>query len=178
MTQATISYETPLSRLQQTLSHIQESLVCRDAERLAIVEGPTEPRLWEMTLGELLEFQCLRYGDSEALVVPWTGTRWTYAQLNNEANRLARGLLAQGIKRGDTVGVMAGNCEQYVALFFAAGRIGAILVVINNTYTPPELIYALSHAGMSQTIPRARQRGGSTSLTFMQVANCSSSPLE
>lgn len=148
MTEVTISYETPLSRLQQTLSHLQDTLVRKDAERLAIVQGPTEPRLWEMTLGELLEFQCLRYGHLEALIVPWTATRWTYAHLNDEANRIARGLLAKGIKRGDTIGVMAGNCEQYVALFFAAGRIGAILVVINNTYTPPELMYALKHAGM------------------------------
>lgn len=148
MTEATISYETPLSRLQQTLSIIQESLVRKDAERLAIVHGATEPQLWEMTLGELLEFQCLRYGNSEALIVPWTSTRWTYAHLNDEANRIARGLLAKGVNRGDTIGVMAGNCEQYVALFFAAGRIGAILVVINNTYSSPELIYALKHSGM------------------------------
>ncbi|KMU92604.1 acyl-CoA synthetase [Coccidioides immitis H538.4] len=57
------------------------------------------------------------------------------------------GLLAKGIKRGDRIGVMAGNCEQYVSLFFAAARVGAILVVINNTYTCPELMYALKHVG-------------------------------
>ncbi|KAL1989795.1 hypothetical protein VTN49DRAFT_6992 [Thermomyces lanuginosus] len=40
---------------------------------------------------------------------------------------------------------MAGNCEQYVSLFFAAAYVGAILVVINNTYTKPEIMYALGH---------------------------------
>lgn len=149
--EVTISYETPLSRLQQTLRHIQEPLLRRDAERLSIVHGSTEPGLWEMTLGELLEFQCLRYRNSEALVVPWTGTRWTYAHLNEESNRLARGLLAKGIQQRDRIGVMAGNCEQYVSLFFAAARIGAVLVVINNTYTRPELIYALRHSGIVQS---------------------------
>lgn len=148
MAEVTISYDTPLSRLQQTLNHIQDPLSRRDVEKLAIVHGSTEPRLWEMTLGELLEFQCLRYRNSEALVVPWTGTRWTYAYLNEESNRVARGLLAKGIQQGDRVGIMAGNCEQYVSLFFAAARIGAVLVVINNTYTHPELIYALKHSGM------------------------------
>lgn len=166
MADVTISYDTPLSRLQQTLNHIQRPLISRDVESLAIVHGPTEPRLWEMTLGELLEFQCLRYRNSEALVVPWTGTRWTYADLNEETNRIARGLLAKGVQQGDRVGVMAGNCEQYVSLFFAAARIGAILVVINNTYTHPELIYALKHSGMSHAL---LQHG--PKLTLLLISN-------
>lgn len=39
---------------------------------------------------------------------------------------------------------MAGNCEQYAAIFFATVRIGAILVILNNTYTPSEAMYGLS----------------------------------
>ncbi|KAK5206372.1 hypothetical protein LTR20_006804 [Exophiala xenobiotica] len=39
---------------------------------------------------------------------------------------------------------MAGNCEQYVSVFFAAMRIGCILVILNNTYTSSEAQYALS----------------------------------
>ncbi|KAI5295821.1 SIN component scaffold protein Sid4 [Ascosphaera acerosa] len=136
--------ETPLLRLQQTLNHLQSP--ARDEAQLAIVQGPTDTVLWDMTLGELLQFQCLRYGSLECLVVPWTGCRWTYSQLDDEANRLARGLLAKEVRAGDTVGIMAGNCEQYVAVFFAAARVGAVLVVLNNTYTEPELLYALKHA--------------------------------
>ncbi|KAK2804038.1 SIN component scaffold protein Sid4 [Onygenales sp. PD_10] len=146
MTAVSRSNETPLWRLQQTLNHIQSSSIREDAERLSIVHGPTQPTLWEMTLGELIEFQCLRYRDLECLVVPWTGTRWTYGRLEHESERVARGLLAKGIQRGDRIGIMAGNCEQYVSLFFAAARVGAILVVINNTYTKTELMYALKHA--------------------------------
>lgn len=150
---ATITNDTPLWRLQQTLNHIQPQSVRENAEKLAIVHGPTQPALWEMTLGELLEFQCLRYRDLECVVVPWTGARWTYGQLEHESNRLARGLLAKGIQRGDRIGVMAGNCEEYVSLFFAAARVGAILVVINNTYTHAELMYALNHTGMFCSFP-------------------------
>jgi len=43
---------------------------------------------------------------------------------------------------------MAGNCEQYAAIFFAATRIGAILVILNNTYTPTEAQYAIDFSGM------------------------------
>ncbi|EEP76501.1 conserved hypothetical protein [Uncinocarpus reesii 1704] len=147
MAAAITAYHTPLVRLQQTLDHIQAPSSQKDGHNLSIVHGPTEPLLWEMTLGELLSFQCLRYQDSECLVCPWTGARWTYGHLEYESNQLARGLFGKGIKHGDRIGVMAGNCEQYVALFFAAARVGAILVVINNTYTHPELMYALKHVG-------------------------------
>ncbi|KAL4891564.1 hypothetical protein BDV59DRAFT_203467 [Aspergillus ambiguus] len=129
-------------RLQQTLSHVQPP---RRTQQLSIVYGPTQPDLLEITLGELLSLQSLQYGDYECLVFPWTGTRWTYADLDDEANRVARGLLALGIKKGDRIGIMAGNCEQYISVFFAAARVGAVLVVLNNTYTPSELYYALDH---------------------------------
>ncbi|KAK2802394.1 SIN component scaffold protein Sid4 [Emmonsiellopsis sp. PD_5] len=111
MTAVSRSNETPLWRLQQTLNHIQSSIIREDGKRLSIVQGPTQPSLWEMTLGELIEFQCLRYRDLECLVVPWTGTRWTYGRLEHESERVARGLLAKGIQRGDRIGIMAGNCE-------------------------------------------------------------------
>jgi non-ribosomal peptide synthetase component F len=146
-----ISNETPLSRLQQTLNHLQGPSTRNDAQKLSVVHGPTFPSLWEITLGELLELQALRYNNAEALVVSWTGARWTYGYLNEETNRLARGLLAKGIQKGDRIGIMAGNCEQYISVFFAAARVGAILVVINNTYTRPELIYALKHTGTYRT---------------------------
>lgn len=81
--------------------------------------------------------------------VPWTGARWTYEELDVEANRVARGLLAMGVQKGDRVGIMAGNCEQYISVFFGVARVGAILVVLNNTYTAAELDFALKHTGSS-----------------------------
>jgi len=132
-----------VQRLQQTLSHVQPP----DSPQLSIVAGPTEPQLLDITLGELLTLQALQYGGIECLVFPWTGARWTYGQLKDETDRLARGMLASDIQKGDRIGIMAGNCEQYISVFFAAARVGAILVVLNNTYTPSELYYALNHSG-------------------------------
>ncbi|CRL26827.1 AMP-dependent synthetase/ligase [Penicillium camemberti] len=131
-----------VQRLQQTLSHVQPPV----SPQLSLVAGPTEPQLLDITLGELLTLQALQYGRIECLVFPWTGARWTYGQLKDETDRLARGMLASGIQKGDRVGIMAGNCEQYISVFFAAARVGAILVVLNNTYTPSELYYALNHS--------------------------------
>ncbi|KAH8689374.1 putative long-chain-fatty-acid-CoA ligase [Talaromyces proteolyticus] len=142
---ASTQSDIALTRLQQTERHIDPEATQRENEKLSIVQGQTNPPLWEVTLSELLELQCLQHRDSDCLVVPWTDTRWTYGQLKEESERLARGLIAKGIKHGDCVAVMAGNCEQYVSLFFATAVVGAIFVVINNNYTESELLYALKH---------------------------------
>ncbi|KAJ5622665.1 hypothetical protein N7528_005897 [Penicillium herquei] len=135
-----------VQRLQQTLSHVTP-VSAPAPTQWSIVAGPTQPALLDITLGELLTIQALQYANYECLVFPWTGARWTYAKLKEETDRLARGMLASGIQKGDRVGIMAGNCEQYISVFFAAARVGAILVVLNNTYTPSELYYALNHSG-------------------------------
>lgn len=122
---------------------VSDDFTQQQRQRLSLVCGPTDPPLVDLNLGELLNLQCLHYGTHECLVIPWTGARWTYNELNQQSCQLARALLDMGIGVGDRIGIMAGNCEQYAALFFAAGRIGAILVILNNTYTPTEAQYGL-----------------------------------
>jgi long-chain acyl-CoA synthetase len=51
-----------VQRLQQTLSHVQS---VKGPVQLSIVEGPTQPELLDITLGELLTLQALQYGDYE-----------------------------------------------------------------------------------------------------------------
>ncbi|OIW22673.1 acetyl-CoA synthetase-like protein [Coniochaeta ligniaria NRRL 30616] len=126
-----------------TPQSLTEVLPQPERQNLSILHGPTDPPLVDLTLGELLNLQCLHYGTRECLVIPWTGARWTYNELNHQSSLLAAALLDMGIGVGDRVGVMAGNCEQYAAVFFAATRIGAILVILNNTYTPTEARYGL-----------------------------------
>lgn len=115
----------------------------------SIVHGDSNVPLLDFTLGELLDFQCAKYGPKECLVVPWTGARWTYEHLRQESISVAKALAAHGIRPGDRVGIMAGNCEQYVSVFFACMRVGCILVILNNTYTPSEARYALEFTGKS-----------------------------
>ena len=139
------SVATPLRRLQQTTSHIN-GITTNDHHGLSLVHGPTQPSLLQLTLGELLDEQVFARGTKEC-VVSWTGARWTYAELQSQSKRLAKAMLALGVHSGDRVGILAGNCEEYVAVFFAAGYIGAILVVLNSTYTATEAKYALNHSG-------------------------------
>lgn len=121
---------------------------------MSILHGPSSPPLVDLSLGALLDLQCRRYGSQECLVVPWTGARWTYHDLDQESKRLAKMLIDVGIQPGDRVAIMAGNCEQFVALLFAVARAGAILVVLNNTYTAFEAVRALRHTGSLITSQR------------------------
>ncbi len=114
-----------------------------ETEKLSLLHGPVDPPLVDLTLGELLELQTYQHGTRECLVIPWTGARWTYNELNQQSSWLAQSLLDMGIGVGDRLGIMAGNCEQYAAVFFAAAKIGAILVILNNTYTPTEAMYGI-----------------------------------
>jgi len=131
--------------LQQSLP-FREDTSAQD-QPLSLLQGPVDPPLVDYTLGELLDLQCLHYGTQECLVIPWTGARWTYNELNQQSRMLANALLATGLGPGDRVGIMAGNCEQYAAVFFAAARIGAVLAILNNTYSATEALRALKFTG-------------------------------
>ncbi|KAK0611020.1 hypothetical protein B0T14DRAFT_593938 [Immersiella caudata] len=126
-----------------SVHNVDDEIVLPRPQRLSLLHGPTDTPLVDLTLGEVLDLQCLQYGTQEALVIPWTGARWTYNELDHQGRLVAKALLNMGVGLGDRVGIMAGNCEQYAAVFFGATRIGAILVILNNTYTPTEAQYAL-----------------------------------
>src|SRR3569833_3380519 len=116
--------------LQQSLP-FREDTSAQD-QPLSLLQGPVDPPLADYTLGELLDLQCLHYGTQECLVIPWTGARWTYNELNQQSRMMANALLATGLGPGDRVGIIAGNCEQYAAVFFAAARIGAVLAILGG----------------------------------------------
>ncbi|KAL2072018.1 hypothetical protein VTL71DRAFT_11361 [Oculimacula yallundae] len=136
----------PLQRLQQTKHHLAGPSSQNDSD-LSIVHGELEPPLRDLTLGSLLDEQCEIRGDKECLIVAHTGVRWTYPELQRQSRTLAKGMMALGLKKGDRIGILASNCEEYVASFFAAGYLGCILVVLNATYTAEEALHALEHSG-------------------------------
>jgi len=147
---STEQIQSPDQRLPSAAAAAAAAAVYHQRHPLSLLDGPADPPLVDLTLGELLDLQCQHHGYQECIVTPWTGARWTYNELNQQSSQLARSLMALGIGIGDRVGIMAGNCEQYAAVFFAVARIGAILVILNNTYTPTEAQYALKFAGKQQ----------------------------
>ena len=64
----------------------------------------------------------------------------TYAELDERSRRLAQGLLASGIGKGDRVALVMPNGVDWAALAFAVMRIGAVLVPLSTLLRPPELL--------------------------------------
>jgi fatty-acyl-CoA synthase len=100
------------------------------------------------TIGANLATTAARFPDHEALVDCPSGRRWSYAELHAWARRVARGLLASGVKKGDRVGIWSPNCGEWVAVQYGTALIGAVLVNINPAYRTTELEYVLRQAGV------------------------------
>lgn len=114
----------------------------------ALVHGPKEPSLWFKTLGSLIDEQADTYGNRIAAIFPWQSVRLSYRQLANRSKMLGKAMLEMGLRNGDCIGIMAGNCYQYIEVFLGGGRIGCPVVVLNNTYTPEELKNAVQKSCM------------------------------
>ena len=71
----------------------------------AYAKGRTDTPLLEQTIGDRLEATASRLPDHEAVVMPHQNIRWTYRQLDDAVNRVARALLARGFEKGDRIGV-------------------------------------------------------------------------
>ncbi|KAJ5892131.1 acetyl-CoA synthetase-like protein [Penicillium subrubescens] len=113
---------------------------------LAIVHGPKEPALWTKTLGNFIDEQAASFGERPCVIFPWQSVRLSYGQLADRSKVLAKAMLEMGLRHGDCVGIMAGNCYQYIEVFLGGARIGCPAVVLNNTYTPSELQNATSRS--------------------------------
>lgn len=70
----------------------------------------------------------------------------TYAAFQREIDDAAGMLLDRGIGRGERVALMARNGAEFVLLFFALARIGAIMVPVNPDFGAREAGYILAHA--------------------------------
>ena len=122
------------------------------SETLSHTVGETEPPLIEQTIGDNFDATVARFPDREALVDVAQGRRWTYAQLQEDVDRLARALMAVGVAKGDRVGIWAPNCSEWTLTQYATAKMGAILVNINPAYRAHELHYVLGQAGISTLI--------------------------
>jgi long-chain acyl-CoA synthetase len=80
------------------------------------------------------------------------GAELTFLDLKRRSDALAASLARLGIAKGDRVGIMLPNCPQYVIAVFAILRLGAVVVNINPSYTPPEALTIATDSGVRLVI--------------------------
>lgn len=110
------------------------------------------PELMSITLGDLLDQKANELPEHDALIYPLSKIRYSYSEFTNICNTIARGLIAMGIKKGDHVAIWATNCPEWIIIFFATAKIGAVLVTINTNYKAFELEYLLNHSDTTTLI--------------------------
>ena len=76
------------------------------------------------------------------------GQRWSFSQTDARVNRLARVIGGFMVNKGDRVGILQVNCNQYVEAYFAAAKVGAIFVLLSLRAKSEELKYMINHAGI------------------------------
>ncbi len=79
--------------------------------------------------------------------VLWRDEEITYRQLNERINRVANGLKAMGIKKGDVVSVYLPNCPDYFYVWFGILKLGAVFGPINALFKGDEVRHVLSDSG-------------------------------
>ncbi len=114
---------------------------------LSQASGSATTPFVEQTISQNLAATVAAHPDREALVVRHQGVRWTYRELGDRVDELARALVARGFVKGDRIGIWAPNCSEWVLVQFATARIGVILVNINPAYRTHEVRYALEQSG-------------------------------
>jgi 3-oxocholest-4-en-26-oate---CoA ligase len=82
----------------------------------------------------------------DRLAIIGDSARYTFAELDARCDRLAAGLAAQGIGRGDAVGLYMYNSPAYLEAFIAACKLGAVPYNVNYRYRADELRYVVANA--------------------------------
>ena len=84
--------------------------------------------------------------------------RWSYTKLNDDVDRLARALLANGVAAGERIGIWSPNCAEWTIVQYATAKIGAILVNVNPAYRSHELEFVVKQNGMRMLVTAPSDR--------------------
>lgn len=109
------------------------------------------------TLGDLIDEVAARRPRAQALA--FRDQAVTYAELQAQADALARALLASGVARGDRVAVLLPNRPEWVVAALAIAKVGGILAAISTFSTGRELGWMLEHSGAVALITVSVFRG-------------------
>ncbi|MCZ6841164.1 MAG: AMP-binding protein, partial [Alphaproteobacteria bacterium] len=108
------------------------------------VNGTSQKPLLGDTIGAQFDKAVVRWRDHEALVVRHQEIRWIWAELKQQVDDFAAGLIDLGLEPGERIGIWSPNNMEWVVTQFATAKAGLILVNINPAYRLAELEFALN----------------------------------
>jgi len=131
-----------------------------------------------LCIHELFELQVSATPDADAVVD--RGRRWSYSELDRQANCIARALTALGVGSETPVGIWMYRTPEMIAALLAVLKAGGTYVPLDPTYPPERIAYKLKQCGASVVLTQESLRdslpdSGAQLLSVESVDQCSSS---
>ena len=114
---------------------------------VSYASGPSDKPLLGSTIGKFFDYAAGRYAEREAVVSIHQQVRFTYSELAERVNKLAKAFIGAGFQKGDRIGIWSPNNVQWLIIQYATAKAGLILVTINPAYRSHELAYVLRQSG-------------------------------
>ena len=114
---------------------------------VSYASGPSDKPLLGSTIGKFFDYAAGRYAEREAVVSIHQQVRFTYSELAERVNKLAKAFISAGFQKGDRIGIWSPNNVQWLITQYATAKAGLILVTINPAYRSHELAYVLRQSG-------------------------------
>jgi fatty-acyl-CoA synthase len=101
-------------------------------------------------IGALVDRAARLFGPKEAL--SFGGCRWTFAQLKEDVDRTAKGLIGLGVQPGEKVALWMPNRPEWIHTLFAVAQVGAVLVPVNTRFRTADLDYVVRQSDTATLI--------------------------
>jgi acyl-CoA synthetase (AMP-forming)/AMP-acid ligase II len=131
-----------------------------------VVMAGEVPLTADMTVDEAADLALDAYGKLDAIVIG--DDRLTYPELKDRINRLATGLHKLGIKKGDVVVLLLPTCLEFAYLYWAVGKVGAVVAPVNPLSRRPEIGHILADSEATAVV-FAPNVSGNNLLSILQT---------
>ncbi len=98
--------------------------------------------LRDYTIFDFIRSNAQLYPNADCII--FKDTRLSHKQFKDQCDRLAAGLVAAGISKGERLGIIAYNSDEFILLYGAAAKIGAILLPVNWRFQAGEVEFVLN----------------------------------
>ena len=116
------------------------------------------------TMNQYLEEKFVEYANNTAMVYPEENVSYTYKELSERVNSLAKGLIAAGVKKETHVALLAPTSPDWILYFLATTKLGGIPVCLNDKNTMTEIKSLVTHSDSTVLVTSKESIGNDTTL--------------
>ena len=100
----------------------------------------------EKTMNQYLEEKFVEFADNTAMIYPEENVSYTFKEMSDKVNSIAKGLIKIGVKKETHVSLLAPTCPEWILFFLATTKLGGIPVCLNDKNTIPEIKSLVQHS--------------------------------